>query len=113
MNIEDIELYFGAKLPRSYREFISTHKIESEGDVHLNLPEDIIERNECYETKRYAPGYINIGDNGGGEAFILKLSEEDPEVSIIGHGSMDPELKEFVYKDFSSWLASGLKYEIE
>ncbi len=77
------------------------------------IPDDVIERNECYETKKYAPGYINIGDNGGGEAFILKLDEDDPEVSIVGHGSMDPELKEFVYNNSSSWLASNFKYEYE
>lgn len=113
MSTEDIERYFEHKLPKSYRDFISTHESELGGDVYLYLPEDVVERNECYETREYAPGYINIGDNGGGEAFILKLDEDDPEVSIVGHGSMDPEFKEFVCKSFSSWLASGFKYEVE
>lgn len=109
MSIEDIELYFGAKLPRSYREFISAYKIEPDAGAHLYLAEDVIERNECYETKKYALGYIAVGDNGGGEAFILKLDEDDPEVFIIGHGSMSPDLKEFVCESFSRWLATGLE----
>lgn len=110
MAIESIEKYFGRKLPNSYREFIGTHKIEIYGGVYLYLPESIIERNECYETKKYAPGYINIGDNGGGEAFIIKLNEDDPAVSIVGHGSMDPRFKEVICKSFSSWQASGFEY---
>ncbi len=113
MSIEAIEKYLEHKLPELYREFISTHGTELGGDVYLYLLDDVIERNECYETKKYAPGYINIGDNGEGEAFILRLDEDDPEVSIVGHGSMDPELKEFVYNNFSSWLASNFKYEDE
>ncbi len=64
MSIEAIEKYFEHKLPESYREFISTHGTEPDGDVCLYFPDDVIERNECYETKKYAPGYINIGDNG-------------------------------------------------
>jgi len=111
--IVEIEKYFGQPLPKIYREFILNHDGEMDGDVYLYLADDLVERNECYETKKYAPGYINIGDNGGGEAFILNLNEDDPEVSIVGHGSMDPRMKEFVHQSFSSWLASGLKYENE
>jgi hypothetical protein len=113
MNIEDVETYFGQAIPRSYKEFLSNHEKEMEGDVYLYLLQDLIERNDCYETKTYAKGYINIGDNGGGEAFIIELGKDDPEVSIVGHGSMDPALKEFVYSSFSSWVASGFEYEEE
>jgi hypothetical protein len=113
MVIEDIERYFGQTLPKTYREFITTLEKEIEGDVYLYLVEHLIERNECYETKKYAPGFINIGDNGGGEAFIIKIDEDDPEVYIVGHGSMDPKLKEFVHKSFSSWVLSGFAYEYE
>lgn len=110
--ISDIEEYFGQPLPKSYKEFLLKHHDEMLDDyVHLYLPEHLIERNECFETKVYAPGYINIGSNGGGQAFILRLSEDDPEVSIVDHGSMVPEDKEFVYKSFSSWLSSGFKYD--
>lgn len=113
MSIADIESYFGQAIPSSYKEFLSGYEKEMEGDVYLYLPQDLIERNECYETKTYAKGYINIGDNGGGEAFIIELGKDDPEVSIVGHGSMDPSLKEFVYSSFSGWLDSGFEYDNE
>ncbi len=113
MILSELESYFGEKLPRTYIEFLITHNKEMDGDVYLYLSEDLIERNECYQTKEYASGFVNIGDNGGGEAFILKLGEGDPEVSIVGHGSMDPKLREFVCESFSSWITSGFKYEDE
>ncbi|MCO1335855.1 SMI1/KNR4 family protein [Microbulbifer sp. OS29] len=102
--IEDIEKYLECVLPKSYRAFILFHNKEMEGKVYLYLAKDLVERNECYGIKEYAPGYVNIGNNGGGEAFILKLGEDDPEVSIVGHGSMDPKLKELVSQSFSRWL---------
>ncbi|BFM18391.1 hypothetical protein R50073_45740 [Maricurvus nonylphenolicus] len=113
MNIADIESYFEQAIPSSYKEFLSGHTKEMEGDVYLYLLQDLIERNDCYETKTYANGYINIGDNGGGEAFIIALGSDDPEVSIVGHGSMDPTLKEFVCSSFSRWVASGFEYDNE
>lgn len=111
MSIEDIELYFGQPLPRTYKAFISNLRNEMEGDVQLYLLQDLIERNECYETKTYAKGYVNIGDNGGGEAFIIEMGEDDPEVSMVGHGSMNPADKELICSSFSSWVASGFVYE--
>jgi hypothetical protein len=109
--ISEIEKYFEASLPKAYREFISSLDQEIDGDVYLYLLDDLIERNECYETKEYVPGYINIGNNGGGMAFIIKLSEEDSEVLAVDHGSMDPEIKELVSVSFNNWLASGFKYD--
>lgn len=113
MTIEEVETYFGRALPSSYKDFLAARRSKTNEDIHLYSLEDLVERNECYETKGYAPGYINIGDDGGGQAFILNLAEDDPEVSIVGHGSMDPALKELVYKSFSSWVASGFKYNAE
>ncbi|MDO6527290.1 SMI1/KNR4 family protein [Motilimonas sp. 1_MG-2023] len=112
-NISIIEQYFDSPLPKEYREFLSSHQGELDGDVYLYLPEDLIERNECYETKEYAPGYISIGDNGGGMAFILSLNENDSNVYAVGRGSMVPSLKELVSSSFQKWLEEGLVYEEE
>lgn len=112
-NLSIIEQYFDSPLPKDYRDFLSNHCEELDGDVYLYLSEDLIERNECYETKKYAPGYINIGDDGGGMAFILNFNENDPAVYAVGHGSMDPSLKEFVSSSFQEWLNGGLVYEEE
>jgi hypothetical protein len=108
--LSDIESYFEHELPKVYKAFLVQHTQEMESDIYLYMAEDLIERNETYETKQYAPGFINIGDNGGGEAFLLSLSDPDAEVSIVDHGSMDPELRRLVHKSFGEWRASGFQY---
>jgi len=108
--IIEIEEYFKCSLPKEYAAFISQHNSEMEGDVYLYLLEDLVERNECYETKEYAPGYINIGNDGGGMAFIIKLDESNPAVYAVDHGSMDPEESQLVCRGFREWWTSEFKY---
>lgn len=106
----EIEKYFDCSLPKTYKEFVAANEGGTFEDVYLYKPSMLLERNECYETMKYAPGYIAIGDDGGGMAFILKLDESDPEVSTVGHGCMDPEFKETIFNTFSGWQASGFEY---
>ena len=84
--------------------FLKSHTSELVGDAQLYLPKDIVERNQTYETLEYTPGYINIGDDGGGRAFVIKLIENNPKVFAIDHGSMDVEDKESVCSSFTKWV---------
>jgi len=110
--LNDIEEYIGGKLPASYKQFLENHTERFQNDlVVLYLIDELIERNETYETIKYAPGYINIGDDSGGSAFLLKLGEDDPPVHVVGHGSMDPKYMELVSDSFSEWQKNGCKYD--
>ncbi|TEW45075.1 SMI1/KNR4 family protein [Psychromonas algicola] len=106
MNFTHIEEYFLNKLPKAYREFMLEVGGGHFGDVFLYGVEDLIERNECYETKEYAPGWIAIGDDGGGRAIIISFSDDDPQVFIVDHGVMEPDEAEQVFDCFTSWKAS-------
>ncbi|CAB1083336.1 hypothetical protein D1AOALGA4SA_10908 [Olavius algarvensis Delta 1 endosymbiont] len=110
--VKNIEDYIGGKLPSSYKQFLESHNERPQNDVVvLYLIDELIERNKTYETTKYAPGYINIGDDSGGSAFLLKLGENDPPVHVVGHGSMDPKYMELVSDSFIEWLKSGCKYD--
>ncbi|WP_051146710.1 SMI1/KNR4 family protein [Marinobacter daepoensis] len=111
MAIAEIEAYFGKELPRAYRDFVLGQPTGITGDIHLYPLALLVERNECYETRKYAPGYLNIGDDGGGQAFLIRFDEDDPAVVAVGHGSMDPKFKELVCSSFSGWVATGFQYE--
>lgn len=102
-----IEDYFEQTLPLSYRMFLESNPSIPNEDIQLYNASNVIERNHCYETKTYAPGFINIGDDSGGMAFILSLTAADPMVYRVGHGSMDPQYAELVAHSFSQWLADG------
>ncbi len=107
MNITQIEEYFLTKLPKSYKAFMQEIGGGNFGDTLLYSIEDLVERNECYETKEYAPGWLTIGDDGGGLAIIISFSEYDPQVFTVDHGIMDPDEAEQVFESFSSWRLSG------
>lgn len=105
--IEKIEQYFNTDLPAAYRQFLQRSEDESYGDIIIYLVDDVIERNECYEIKEYTKGYINIGDDGGGQAFIILLSEADPAVYAVDHGSMNPDERTLIHPKFSAWYEAG------
>jgi hypothetical protein len=51
----------------------------------------VIERNETFETKIYCPGYIAIGDDSGGRAFVISLGDPECNLFVVDLGSMDPD----------------------
>ncbi|PSU87753.1 SMI1/KNR4 family protein [Photobacterium kishitanii] len=110
MNILKIEEYFSNKLPKSYIDFILTTDGGIFNDILLYSSDDLIERNECFETKEYTPGWVTIGDNGGGIAIMLKFNEVNPPVYAVDHGSMDTEDFELIDKSFKTWISSGFKF---
>ncbi|MCG8668416.1 MAG: SMI1/KNR4 family protein, partial [Pseudomonadales bacterium] len=66
MDIQELEHFFEKKLPKAYVVFLDETNGGTFGDILVYSKDDVIERNECYETKEYAPGWIAIGDDGGG-----------------------------------------------
>jgi len=107
-----IEKYIIGELPIGYKSFLKQHTNEYQNDlVILYLADDVVERNETLQTKEFAPGYIAIGDDSGGNAFLLKLGEKEYNVYVVSMGSMDPDDMELVSNNFNSWLTSNCKYE--
>jgi len=110
--MEKIEEYFGTSLPEAYKNFLIHNTDYLQNDlVATYLLEGIIERNTVYETKEYAPGYIAIGDDSGGSAFLLKLKETNSPVYSVDHGSMDPLDMELVSNSFTEWQESSFEYK--
>ncbi|MCP4323832.1 MAG: SMI1/KNR4 family protein [Alteromonadales bacterium] len=111
MKIHQIEEYFSNKLPKSYIDFMLSTDGGNFNDILIYSSEDLIERNDCYETQEYASGWLTIGDNGGGMAIMVKFNESDPKVYAIDHGNMDPDDFELISHSFKAWVSSGFKFE--
>jgi len=95
-------------LPRYYRQFLFDHPAGFSGDsVLLYEIGSVIERNECYETKKYCPGHITIGDDSGGSAIVVSLQDEAGSVFLVGHGYMSPDGFEPIASSFQDWLGQG------
>ncbi|PRS81831.1 MULTISPECIES: SMI1/KNR4 family protein [unclassified Bacillus (in: firmicutes)] len=82
------------------------------GDLLLYGTEDIVERNATWEVHHYASCYVAIGDDGGGQVFLMRQEEEEKTVWIVDAAVIDPQHAELVAEDLLSWVSEGCYIEV-
>ena len=89
-----------------YAAFLGDHADSiSVGDFALLYGHsDIEERNATYEVHAYVAGWVAIGDDGGGSAFLMRLDGSET-VFRCGHGAIGSIAPEIVSGSFRTWLA--------
>lgn len=92
-----------------YRDFLAQNSSDdvSVGEEVLlyGLP-GLPERNETYELEEYLPGWFTLGDDSGGNQFLMKL-DGTPGVYLCGAGALGSLEPELVAPKFGTWLARG------
>ncbi len=97
----------GVELPGFYADFLRrSNGLEPQDRVLLYSTDDLPERNETFEVRQYAPGFLAIGDDSGGQAILIAL-DGSPAVYMVDHGSMDPDDVVQVSPGFVAWLDQG------
>ncbi|WP_338778768.1 SMI1/KNR4 family protein [Metabacillus sp. FJAT-52054] len=110
--IQKIEQSMSGQLPDEYRQFLKqTNGFSIGGGIAIYGTEDIEERNETWEVDEYAKGYVAIGDDGGGNVFLMKQIREDNRVIRVDSGTMDPVHGNEISADFKEWIKTGCKSE--
>lgn len=90
--IAAIEAWANQALPREYSRLLQTQGGKFVGpSVRLYGADEVIERNQTYESKLYCPGFIAIGDDSGGRAIVIGIGHTSGPVFIVDQGSMSPE----------------------
>jgi hypothetical protein len=102
-----LERWLGAPIATPLREAIARHGGDEIGAVRLYAIDELIERNQCYETQVYCPGYLTVGDDGGGRAILVHAALTPSTVFVVGHGSMSEDDLVAVGDDLASWLHAG------
>ena len=103
--IAEIENWTGSTLPLEYSRLLISHGGQIIGEqVLFYSAQDIIERNETYEKKKYSPGYLSIGDDSGGRAVVIPLCKDSAPVYLVDHGYMDPDGFLLVSNNLSEWF---------
>lgn len=74
--------------------------------VVLYGPNHIEERNQTYEVQTYMPGWVAIGDDGGGQAILVKLDGSD-SVYCLGHGVLGSLPPEMISESLATWVENG------
>jgi len=112
MNHEDpfraVEEWSGCTLSSPLRALLSSLNGATVGDLaHFYAPADLLERNETYETRTYCPGWLTIGDDGGGSAIVVAPDQWPTAVYLVGHGSMSRADFVAVAEALHEWVGSG------
>ncbi|WP_144485701.1 SMI1/KNR4 family protein [Bacillus pumilus] len=108
INIKEAESELNMVLPEVYKTLLKqTNGCSIGGDVLLYGTEDIAERNATWEVHHYANGYVAIGDDGGGQVFLMRLAEDEKKVWVVDAGVMDPQHAELVTEDLLEWVSGG------
>jgi hypothetical protein len=66
--------------------------------------EDVVERNETFETKKYCAGDFALGDDSGGRAIVTNLGKVIGPVFIVDQGSMSADDFILIASDLPTWL---------
>ncbi|MEK4792019.1 SMI1/KNR4 family protein [Bacillus sp. FSL W8-0645] len=108
INIKKAESQLNMVLPDAYKNLLKqTNGCSIGGDVLLYGTEDITERNATWEVQRYAGGYIAIGDDGGGQVFLMRQTKEEKLVWVVDAGVMVPQHAELITEDLLTWMSEG------
>ncbi|XNN69055.1 SMI1/KNR4 family protein [Bacillus pumilus] len=106
--IKKAESQLNMVLPHAHKTLLKqTNGCSIEGDVLLYGTEDIAERNATWEVHHYANGYVAIGDDGGGQVFLMRLTKDEKKVWIVDAGVMDPQYAELVTENLLAWVSGG------
>ncbi|QGM30570.1 SMI1/KNR4 family protein [Bacillus sp. N3536] len=113
IEIQEVENLLKLELPNVYKDLLRyTNGFSIGGGLVIYGTEDIVERNETWEVDEYASGFIAIGDDGGGNVFLMLQDADEKEVLVIDSGDMNPSHANLVTSDFNKWVNSGCLNEI-
>lgn len=105
--LAELERWYGAPLAAPLRAFVLAWGGREVGDVRFYSTDEIVERNLTYETREYCPGYLTLGDDGGGRAVVVHGALVPPTVFVVGHGSMSEADFVAVGAQLGGWLDGG------
>ena len=106
--IARIEQWLGGEISGDYRTVLATNGGQLFGNrVLIYAADDVVERNETFNTNTYCPEFLTIGDDSGGRAFVIAPNISPTQVFAVDHGSMHPDDFEVISGNLLDWLHSG------
>lgn len=108
IHIKEAESQLNMVLPHAYKALLKqTNGCSFGGEVLVYGTEDMVERNKTWEVQQYASVYVAIADDGGGQVFLMRQTEEEKRVWIVDSGIMDPQHAEMMTENLMKWVSVG------
>ncbi|MFA1509564.1 SMI1/KNR4 family protein [Priestia aryabhattai] len=112
IEIQEVEDRMKIILPNVYRGLLRcTNGFSIDGGVLIYGTQDIAERNETWEVDKYTSDYVAIGDDGGGNVFLMLQDTEEKTVFVVDSGDMNPTNATIIALDFIKWVSNGCLIE--
>lgn len=92
-------------IPDAYKGFLQAANGAVLNFSALYGTESLVEMNRAYEVQRYAPGYIAIGNDGGGYHILMKAGKPAKEFRMVSDSSGVPSGEDCI-DIFEDWLFS-------
>ncbi|WP_226535916.1 SMI1/KNR4 family protein [Fictibacillus halophilus] len=110
--INETEKLMNIKFPKEYVTLLlkSNGFLTTEG-IFIYGTEDILERNETWEVKEYANGFVAIGDDSGGRIFLMASQQESTQVLIVDSGELSLAYAEVLSSDLIEWIKHGCEID--
>ncbi|WP_434694681.1 SMI1/KNR4 family protein [Pseudomonas sp. Z1-14] len=104
--LAELQRELGMQLPDVYVQMLNlANGFSLESGVVMYSSDELVERNETFEVKKYAPGYLAVGDDSGGRSILLSLVNKG--VYLVDQGSMDPDDFELINILLNDWINNG------
>ena len=113
-SIQRVRSFFKSNIPTVLTSFWACTKGAAyhKAGVYSYSTEDIIERNETYEIQTYGPDLILIGDDGGGNGYLMPMLQNATSVWEIDLGAIGSSGGTKITEDFESWLKTDAAPEV-
>ena len=106
--INDTMAAINMTFPNVYKNLLKiTNGLSNQQGLVIYGTNDITERNETWEVEQYATGYVAIGDDSGGNVFLMLQREEETRVISVDTGDMNPEHGIEITPNFAYWINNG------
>jgi cell wall assembly regulator SMI1 len=108
--IIQVEGALGCAFPRDYFDLLACSNGFNVPDVlslSLYSTEELVERNTTYEVALYMPGWVMIGDDGGGRGIVIDCTQPQSAIYRVGMGVMQAEEAVYLAASLAEWIKSG------
>lgn len=96
-----------ARLPDGHRRLLAlSDGIELSSGALIYGSVDLVERNRTYEVADYLPDHVAIGDDGGGQLFLVREGSNSP-VLRVGMGAIGSIAPVVLAETIEAWVEQG------
>jgi len=107
-SIQQTALAMGVLLPDVYKELVtSMNGVSMDSGACIYGVDDLAERNDTWEVQEYARGFVAIGDDGGGNVFLMRQRAEERAVIVVDCGDLNPQNGVVITQDLEVWVRNG------